>query len=77
MLLCGIFQYNCNNYVICNHLYIFSARKGSSILDNKVNLVLVCKKNSEEFAENIFSFRMSSKIHQKSLEKEIFHKNFG
>ena len=61
--------------MIWNRLYItFSARKGSSILGNKANLVLVCKKNSEEFNKNICSFRMSSKIYQKSLEQEIRHK---
>ena len=63
--------------MIWNHLYInFSARKGSSILGNKANLVLVCKKNSEEFNRNMCSFRMSSEMYQKNLEQDICHKTF-
>ena len=38
--------------------------KSPGILGNKANLVLVCKKNSEEFNEDICLFRMSSKIYQ-------------
>ena len=63
--------------MIWNHLYItYSARKGSRILCNKANLVLVCKKNSEEFNENSRYFRISSKMYQNFFQQEICHISF-
>ena len=41
--------------MIWNHRYFsFSARKGPCILGQEANLVLTCKKNSEEFLMKIF-----------------------